>query len=75
MGGMRRAGRWRSEEVVDVFQHLAGLRNVGSVGHRDEHRCPCPSQRSDGGRFNDVGVSGRPGLSQQRRAGKGRRLV
>lgn len=33
----------RYTHIVDVFQHLAGLWHVGGVGHRDEHRCPCPS--------------------------------
>lgn len=35
--------RGRCTHIVYVFQHLAGLWHVGGVGHRDEHRCPCPS--------------------------------
>lgn len=46
--------------AVYVLQHLAGLRYVWGVGHGHDHRRPCPSEGPDGGRFNHVGVRGRP---------------
>lgn len=46
--------------AVHVLQHLAGLWHIWGVGHGDDHRRSCPSECSDGGCFNDVGVSGRP---------------
>lgn len=45
--------------VVHIFQHLAGLGHIRGVGHVDYHRWPCSAQRSNGGCFYNMRVSGR----------------